>query len=169
MRSLTTIFCILILFVSTTQGQGQLPSPKKIDSIVKVIDAQKNLLKTVCDTFPVANSQLTNIECARFFSFKGKLVKVIYSLAYHQKDTTRSDIQTQIDVFYYNNDLLVKVVSKDFDQSPPKDIQFYLGEAHRKKYIAKETVNAGKQDGANYYIEFGYNFLEEFKKLTSKK
>lgn len=167
MKKVTLLLISLSLYLS---GHSQLPSTKKIDSIVKIINSQKNL-KTdlVCDTFPVPNSDLSNIECARFYSLKGKLVKVIYSLAYHQKDTTHQNIQTQIDVFYYNNDLLIKVVSKDFDHLPPKDIQFYLGEPHRKKYISKETINAGKQDGAKYFVEFGYNFLEEFKQLTLKK
>jgi hypothetical protein len=166
MKKLVLLFTLFSLFLS---AKSQLPSPKKIDSIVKAIDAQKNLLKIVCDTFPVAYSEMKNIECARFYSYKGKLVKVIYSLQYQHKDTTRINISTQLDVFYYKDSLLVKVISKDFDQSPPKDLQFYLGEAHRKKYISKETINAGKQDGAGYYIEFGYNFLEEFKKLNAKK
>lgn len=162
---------ILLLFSLSFYilGHSQ-PSTKKIDSIVKVIESQKTLtLDTVCDTFPVAYSELSNIECARFYSMKGKLVKVIYSLEYHDKDTARKNTQTQIDVFYYNDGLLVKVISKDFDQSPPKDLQFYLNEAHRKKYVSKETINAGRHDGMGYYIEFGYNFLEEFKQLTLKK
>jgi len=150
-------------------GDSQ-PQPKQIDSIVRKIDAQKTL-KTdiVCDTFQVANSELSNIECARFYSVKGKLVKVIYSLQYHHKDTARTNISTQLDVFYYNDGLLIKVISKDFDQSPPKDFQYYLNEKHLKKYVSKETINAGKFNGVNFFIEFGYNFLEEFKLLTTKK
>jgi len=149
-------------------GYSQIQT-KKIDSIARIIDAQKSL-KTdiVCDTFRVANSELSNIECARFYSVKGKLVKVIYSLQYHHKDTARTNISTQLDVFYYNDGLLIKVISKDFDQSPPKDFQYYMNERHQKKYVSKETINAGKYDGVNYFIEFGYNFLEEFKQFKLK-
>jgi hypothetical protein len=143
------------------------PQIKKIDSLVKSIDAQKTLkTDNVCDTFTVDYSKLSNIECARFYSLKGKLVKVIYSWEY--KDSSGKKIQTQIDVFYYNNGLLIKVISKDFDQSPPKDSQIYLNERHREKYDSKETINAGKYDGVKYFIEFGYNFLEEFKQLKPK-
>ena len=165
MKKLVLLFLILFLY---WQGYSQLPI-KRIDSIVRIIDAQKTLkVNVVCDTFPVTNSDLSNIECASFYSLKGKLVKIIYSWEYRHKDTTRKNIQTQIDVFYYHDGLLIKVVSKDFDQSPPKDIQLYLDERHRKKYLSKATVNAGRYDGINYYIEFGYNFLEEFKQLTHK-
>jgi len=106
MKKVILLLLSLSLFIP---GYSQ-PSIKKIDSIVKSIESQKTLkLNTVCDTFPVAYSELTNIECVRFYSVKGKLVKAIYSLEYHNKD------------------------------------------------------------GTNYFIEFGYNFLEEFKQLTSKK
>jgi len=147
-------------------GNSQ-PHTKQIDSLVKFIDTQKTLkTDVVCDTFTVAYSKLSNIECARFYSLKGKLVKVIYSLEYN--DTIGKKIQTQVDVFYYNNGLLIKVISKDFDQSPPKDSHIYFNESHKKKYVSKETINAGRYDGVDYFIEFGYNFLEEFKQLKSK-
>jgi hypothetical protein len=61
------------------------------------------------------------------------------------------------------------VVSKDFDQTPPRDLQFYLNEKHRKKYLSKETQYFSKYDGINYFIELGYNLLEEFKFLTRSK
>ena len=134
MKKLVLLFIPLGLYF---QVHSQLPQPKKIDSIVKKIDAQKTL-KTdiVCDTFPVANSELSNIECARFYSLNGRLVKVIYSLQYHYKDTARTNISTQLDVFYYKDSLLIKVISKDFDQSPPKDTQIYLDDKHRKNYFS---------------------------------
>jgi hypothetical protein len=165
MKKITLFLTFLGLYLL---GNSQ-TQVKKIDSLVKSIDAQKTL-KTdkVCDTFKVDFSELSNIECARFYSLKGKLVKVIYSQEYHHKDTTRKNIHSQIDVFYYNNGLLIKVVSKDFDQSPPKDSQIYFNESHRKKYDLKKTINASKYDGVDYFIEFGYNFLDEFKQLKPK-
>lgn len=164
------LILVLISLNFYTPGYSQ-PSTKKTDSIVRIIDAQKTLkADIVCDTFPVPNSELSNIECARFYLLKGKLVKVIYSWEYRNKDTAIKTVrtQTQIDVYYYQNDLLIKVISKDFDQSPPKDSQIYFNESHRKKYDSKKTINAGKYDGVDYFIEFGYNFLEEFKQLKLK-
>ena len=70
--------------------------------------------------------------------------------------------------YYFNDDLLIKVVSKDYDQSPPKDLQFYLNEKHLKKYLAKETQYFSKYEGLNYFIELGYNLQAEFKYLNKK-
>jgi hypothetical protein len=37
-----------------------------------------------------------------------------------------------------------------------------------KKYLSKETQNHSKYDGTKYFIELGYNLLNEFKLLTKK-
>lgn len=113
-------------------------------------------------------ANLANIESVKFYSLKGKLQKVIFSTYYHQKDSTRTNILTGYEVFYFNNDVLIKVISKDFDQTPPKDLQFYLNEKDLKKYLAKQTIRSNRYDGANYFIEIGYNLLDEFKTLIKK-
>ncbi len=149
-------------------GYSQTPA-KRTDSIVKVIESNKTLtVKLVSDTFPTFNSKVVNIESVKFYSLKNKLLKVIFSAYYHRKDSTTNNILADYDVFYFNNDVLIKVVSKDFDQSPPKDLQFYLNESHLKKYLAKETLNQSKYAGTKYFIELGYNLLDEFKRLAKK-
>lgn len=149
-------------------GYSQIPT-KRIDSIVNSIESKKALpAKVLSDTFPTANAGVVSIESVKFFSSKNKLQKVIFSAHYHSKDSTRNDMLTDYDVFYLSNDVLIKVISKDFDQSPPKDVQFYLNEKHLKKYLAKETQYFSKYEGVNYFIELGYNLLEEFKFLTKK-
>ena len=161
----------MLFFIPLTlyiQGHSQ-PPTKRIDSIVKMIEAQKNLkLNTVCDTLSISYSDLSTIECLKFYFAKDKLHKVIYSTDFHHKDSTRKNIPTRFDVFYYDDELLIKVISKDFDQSPPKDLRYYLNEKDLKKYLAKETLNASKYDGADYFIELGYILLDEFKILMKK-
>ena len=165
MRLFATIFCIL----SITKNPYSQPPVKRIDSIVKLIESNKTLtLKLAADTFPTSNSNLVNIESVKFYSAKNKLLKVVFSAYYHRKDSTRDNIPTDYDVFYFNNDLLIKVISKDFDQSPPKDLQLYLDEKHLKKYLSKQTLNQSKFNGANYFVELGYNLLAEFKRLPKK-
>ena len=146
------------------------PSIKKIDSLVKVIESKKDLaLKALSDTFPTANPKVVTIESVKFYSSKNKLVKVVFSGYYHRKDSVMNNIVTDSDVYYFNDDVLIKVISKDYDLSPPKDLQFYLNEKHLKKYLAKETQFSDKFDGSNYFIELGYNLLAEFKYLTKNK
>ena len=155
----------LPLFIT---GFSQTPV-KRTDSIVKLIESNKALtVKHVSDTFPTANSKVVNIELVKFYSSKNKLGKVIFSAYYHRKDSTSDNILTDYEVFYFNNDVLIKVISKDFDQSPPKDLQLYLNENNLKKYLSKATMNYSKYAGANYFIELGYNLLDEFKLLTKK-
>ena len=158
---------LLFSFGFYAMGYSQV-SPKQIDSIVNRIESEKTLKqKTVCDTFTVSFSNLATIECLKFYFVKDKLFKAIYSNDYHRKDSARN-IPTRFDVFYYNEGLLIKVISKDFDNSPPTDIKFYLTEKDLKKFLAKETQHYGKYDGANYFIEFGYALLNEFKQLNQK-
>jgi hypothetical protein len=146
--------------------QGQI---KRTDSLVNLIDAKKTLtINLVADTFRTANSNLVTLESVKFYSLKNKLLKVIFSVYYYRKDSTRTNIPTDYDIFYFNDDLLIKVISKDFDQSPPKDLQIYLNENHLKKYLSKETVSHSKFDGVKYFIELGYNLLDEFNRLTKK-
>jgi len=165
MKKLTLLLLFLSLF---TTGFPQ-TSAKRIDSIVKVIESNKTLtLKLVSDTFPTFNSTVVNIESVKFYSSKNKVQKIIFSAYYHRLDSTSNNILADYDVFYFNNDVLIKVISKDFDQSPPKDLQLYLNESHLKKYIAKETLNYSKYAGAKYFIELGYNLLDEFRRLTKK-
>ena len=162
---------ILLLLLSGIYifGYSQIPVAKRIDSIVKLIESKKDLtLKALSDTFPTANPKIVSIESVKFYSSKNKLVKVAFSSYYHRKDSIMNNITTDQDVYYFNDDILIKVVSKDYDQSPPKDLQVYLNEKHLKKYLAKETQFADKFDGANYFIELGYNLLAEFKYLTKK-
>ncbi|HET9745680.1 MAG TPA: hypothetical protein VFP97_08205 [Chitinophagaceae bacterium] len=143
---------------------------KRTDSIVNSIESKQTLtLNTVSDTFATQGSKLLTVESVKFYSSKKKLAKVIFSGYYHQKDSTRHNIPADHDVFYFSNDVLIKVISKDFDHTPPKDLQFYLDEKHRKKYLSKETQYFSKFDGINYFIELGYNLLEEFKFLTRGK
>jgi len=160
---------LFITFGLYILGYSQLPSPKKIDSIVKLIDSKKDLvLKALSDTFPTANPKVMTIESVKFYSSKNKLVKVVFSGYYHRKDSVMNNIVTDSDVYYFNDDILIKVISKDYDLSPPKDMQLYLNEKHLKKYLAKETQFADKFDGVNYFIELGYNLLAEFKYLNKK-
>lgn len=151
-------------------GFSQLPSPKRIDSLVRIIESKKDLVaKVVSDTFPTENPSLLNIETVKFYSSKNKLVKVIFAGYYHRKDSVMNNETSDNDVFYFNDDVLIKVLSKDFDQSPPKDLKFYLNEKHQKKYLAKETQFFNKYEGINYFIELGYNLLAEFKYLSKPK
>src|SRR4030095_1962633 len=148
---------------------SQLPA-KRTDSIVNTIELKKSLtLNVVSDTFPTVNPRVVNIESVKFYSSKNKLLKVIFSGYYHRKDSTSDNILTDYDIFYFNNDVMIKVISKDFDLSPPKDLQLYLNENHLKKFLSKKTQNLSKFDGANYYIELGYNLLNEFKLLNQNK
>ena len=164
------LILLLIIFSHYEVVYSQLPSPKKIDSLVKLIESKKDLvIKTVSDTFPTANPNVITIEFVKFYSLKNKLVKVAFAGYYHRKDSVMNNIIISNETYYFNNDLLIKVVSKDFDQSTPKDVQFYLNERDRKKYLAEQTINSGKFDGANYYIEMGYNLLAEFKQPGPKK
>jgi len=138
--------------------------------MVNLIESRKTLtIKLVSDTFPTSTSNLVNVESVKFYSSKNKLQKVIFSAYYHRKDSTRDNIPTDYDVFYFNNDLLIKVISKDFDQSPPKDLRLYLDEKHLKKYLSKQTLNHSKYEGPNYFIELGYSLLDEFKLLNQNK
>ena len=163
MRFITTICCILLLSV----GYSQIPNIKRIDSIVKAIEAKKTLVvNTVSDTFGVSYSKLSTIENVKFYSTKNKLSKAIFTNIYYRKDSVNTP--TQFDVFYFNDDLLIKVLSKDYDQSPARDVVIYLNEKDLKKYIDKKTVNASRYEGVNYFIELGYNLLNEFKALTKK-
>ena len=161
---------ISIGLISYVLGSSQLPV-KRTDSLVNSIESNKTLtIKVVSDTFPLSNSSsLVTIESVKFYSLKNKLLKAIFSAYYHSKDSTKNNILTEYETFYFNNDLLIKVNAKDFDESPPKDLQFYLNEKHLKKYLAKETLNFTKYDGVNYFIELGYNLLEEFKQLIKNK
>ena len=160
---------LLLLFLGLSISVFPQNPAKRTDSIVKVIESNKTLtLKLVSDTFPTFNSNVVNIESVKFYSSKNKLLKVIFSAYYHRKDSTSINTLTDYDVFYFNNDVLIKVISKDFDQSPPKDLQVYLNESHLKKYLAKETLNSSKYAGTKYFIELGYNLLDEFKLLTKK-
>ena len=165
MRFITTICCILFLSV----GYAQIPNLKRIDSIVKAIEAKKTLVvNTVSDTFGVSYSKLLTIVNVKFYSTKNKLSKAIFTNDYYQKDSISNNIPTQLDVFYFNDDLLIKVISKDYDQLPAKNIVIYLNEKDLKKYIDKKTVNASRYEGVNYFIELGYNLLNEFKALSKK-
>ena len=165
MKKLTLLLLFVSLFIL---GFPQTPV-KRTDSIVKLIEANKTLLvKLVSDTFPTANSNVVNIESVKFYSSKNKVLKVIFSVYYHRKDSTSDNFLTEYEVFYFNNDVLIKVISKDFDQSPPKDLQLYLNENHLKKYLSKQTLNSSKYAGVNYFIELGYILLEEFKQLKRK-
>ena len=165
MRFITTICCILILSV----GYSQILNTKRIDSIISTIESKKTLtLNTVADTFPTVNSDVVTVESVRFYSAKNKLLKVIFSSYYYNKGPAKSNILAQYEVFYFYNDSLIKAISKDFDLSPPKDFQYYLTDKHLKKYVSKETINASRYDGANYFVELGYNLLNEFKNLPQK-
>lgn len=158
----------LILLTLCIVGYSQIPV-KRTDSIVNSIESKKALTITVVsDTFPVSYSDLLMIESVKFYSLNSKLLKVIFSVYYYGKDSTRNDIPTDYDIFYFSNNILIKVISKDFDQSPPKDLQFYLNEKHLRKYVSKETTNSRKYEGVDYFIELGYNLLDEFK-LPIKK
>ena len=161
---------LLVTFSLYIVGHSQLPSPKRIDSLIRVIESRKDLIvKVVTDTFPTESPSLLNIETVKFYSSKNKLVKVIFAGYYHRKDSVMKNETSDNDIFYFNNDLLIKVTSKDFDQSPPKDLQFYLNEKHQKKYLAKETQFFNKYEGINYFIELGYNLLAEFNYLSKPK
>lgn len=137
--------------------------------MVSTIESKKTLtVNVVSDTFPTVNSDVVTIESVRFYSAKNKLHKVIFSSYYYNKGPAKSNVLAQFEVFYFYNDSLIKVLSKDFDLTPPKDIQYYLNEKHLKKYVSKETINASRYDGVNYFIELGYNLLTEFKSLHQK-
>jgi hypothetical protein len=165
MKVIATIaFSLILPWKATTQ-----PVVKHIDSLVKIIESKRTLtVNVVADTFPIAHSNLLRIERLQFYSTNNKLAKVISSRGHHAKDSTVKNIQTRFDVFYFNNDILIKVISNDFDQSPPANIQFYLNETHRKKFLSKATKNFSKYEGANYFIESGYTLLNEFKLLNQK-
>jgi|GEM_PF-2058074 len=166
MKKVTLLLLSLPLFIA---GFSQGPV-KRTDSMVNLIESRKTLtIKLVSDTFPTSTSNLVNVESVKFYSSKNKLQKVIFSAYYHRKDSTRDNIPTDYDVFYFNNDLLIKVISKDFDQSPPKDLRLYLDEKHLKKYLSKQTLNHSKYEGPNYFIELGYSLLDEFKLLNQNK
>ena len=165
MRFATTICCILIFSV----GYSQIPNIKRIDSIVSTIELKKTLtLNVVSDTFPTVNPDVVTIESVRFYSTKNKLLKAIFSSYYYNKGPAKSNILAQYEVFYFYNDSLIKAISKDFDLTPPKDLQYYLNEKHLKKYVSKQTINASRFDGVNYFIELGYNLLTEFRSLRQK-
>ena len=149
-------------------GYSQIPV-KRTDSIVNSIESKKTLtVNSVSDTFPVSYSKLLTIENVKFYSAKGKLLKAIFTTYYYGKDSAKTNIPTEYDTFYFNNDVLIKVIAKDYDQSPPKDLPFYLNERHLKKYVSKETINSSKYEGPNYFIELGYNLQDEFKVLMKK-
>ena len=164
------LILLFLLISNSVFGYSQIPVAKRIDSIIKGIESKKDLtLKALSDTFPTVNPKVVNIESVRFYSSKNKLVKVAFSGYYHRKDSVMNNITTDQDIYYFNDDVLIKVVSKDYDESPPKEMQFYLNEKHQKKYLAKETQFADKFQGVNYFIELGYNLLAEFKYLTKNK
>lgn len=159
----------LLLFSFCLSGYAQVPQ-KRIDSIVNLIESTNTFaLNTVSDTFPTQGSDLLTIESVKFYSSKNKLAKVIFSGYYHRKESATNNIPADYDIFYFSDNVLIKVISKDFDHTPPKDLQFYLNEKHRKKYLSKQTQYFSKFDGINYFIELGYNLLEEFKFLTRSK
>lgn len=160
---------LLLFFLSfCALGYAQMPV-KRIDSLVKIIESKKTLtVNIISDTFPIANSNLLRIESRKFYSADNKLLKVVSARDNQTKDAAKKNIQTRFDIFYFNNDLLIKVISRDFDQSPVIDIQFYLNEAHHKKFLAKATKNFSRYEGANYFVETGYSLLNEFKLLHKK-
>lgn len=150
-------------------GHSQIAT-KRIDSLVNLIESKKTLtIKVVSDTFPTSNPGLVDIESVKFYFLKNKLQKATFSAYYHRKDSAKNNILTDHDIYYFSDDVLIKVISKDYDQAPPKDLQFYLNEKHRKKYLSKQTQYFSKFDGPNYFIELGYNLLAEFKFLTKNK
>lgn len=162
---------ILLLFPLSffLLGYSQ-PPVKRIDSIVNTIESKKNLiLNAVSDTFPTVNPDVSTIESVKFHSAKNKLNKVFFSCYYHSKDPAKDNTLIQFDIFYFYNDSLIKVISRDFDETPPKNIQFYIGEKEFKKYLGVKSRNFGKHDGANYYIDLGNALLEEFKQLIKNK
>ncbi|HEX6846584.1 MAG TPA: hypothetical protein VF144_06380 [Chitinophagaceae bacterium] len=164
----TIFFLVLINFF--TVGHSQIPVKKKIDSLVSVIESKKTLsLNSVADTFATQHSNLLSIENVKFYSLKNKLVKVSFTTNYFRKDSTVANMATGFEIFYFNDDLLIKVISRDFDQSPPKNIEFYLNEKDRQKYLSKQTMNASRYDGVNYFVEIGYGLLDEFRSLNHKK
>ena len=163
------VILLLFLLGFYILGYSQAPA-KRIDSLINLIESKKTLtVNLVSDTFPTLNSTVVNIESVKFYSSKNKLQKVIFSAYYHRKDSTSDNILTDYDIFYFNNDLMIKIISKDFDQSPPKDLQLYLNENHLKKFLSKKTQSFSKYDGANYFIELGYSLLNEFKLLNQNK
>jgi len=171
MRKAVFLFTICLFSIL---GHSQNPT-KRIDSIVKLINSEKSLkVKMVCDTSFVSYSDLSTIECLKFYFQKDKLLKAIYSLDYRRKDSTLNNSSSRFDEFYYNDGQLIKVITKDFDQSPPKNIEFYLNENQLKKFLSKETPNPkgtqnySRYDGINYFIESAYTLLNEFKLLNQK-
>jgi hypothetical protein len=163
------LILLLIPLSSCLPGYSQIPV-KRTDSIVNSIESKKGLtVNNVSDTFPTVNANVVIIERVNFYSVKGKLLKVLFSSEYFRRDSVKNNILTQHEIFYFNNDVLIKVISKDFDETPPKDLKIYLNESHLKKYLSKQTLNSTRFDGANYFIELGYNLLEEFKQLIKIK
>ena len=164
------LLLLLLPFVLCIAGHSQIPSKRKIDSLVNTIESKKTWsLNTVTDTFSTPHANLLTIENVKFYSTKNKLVKAAFSTNYYRKDSSVANISTGFEVFYFHDDLLIKVISRDFDQAPPKNIEFYLNEKDRKKFVAKQTMNSTRYDGANYFIEIGYSLLDEFKSLNPKK
>jgi hypothetical protein len=164
------LLLLLFPFVFCIPGLSQIPSKRKIDSLVNAIESKKTLnLNTVTDTFATLHSNLLTIENVKFYSVKNKLVKASFTTNYFRKDSTVANMATGFEVFYFNDDLLIKVISRDFDQAPPKNIEFYLNEKDRKKFIGKQTMNSTRYDGANYFVEIGYSLLDEFKSINPQK
>jgi hypothetical protein len=161
---------ILLLLLPSLYLSGQSQPPvNRIDSIVNIIESKKSLsLNFVCDTSKLSYADLTTIECLKFYSVDNRLFKAVYLFEYYRKDSLLNNSSSHLDIYYYNNGLLIKVMSKDFDKSPPADLQFYMGEKEMKKYISGDTRRYDRFDGVNYFIETGYAFLEEFK-LVNKK
>lgn len=121
MKKLVLLLIPMILFLI---GDSQITA-KRTDSIVRLIESKKPLtVSVVSDTFPVSYADLSMIESVKFYSSKNKLVKVIFSDYYCGKDSTRNNVPTGYDVFYFSDDVLIKVISRDFDQSPQKICSF---------------------------------------------
>ncbi len=159
---------LLLVLYSCAFGSSQ-PPVKRIDSLVNLIETRKTLTLTgVSDTFPTVNPGVSTIETVKFHSVKNKLNKVTLSSYYYSKESSKSSMLTQFDIFYFNNDSLIKVISRDFDETPPKNIQFYIGPHELKKFFALKSRSFRKYDGANYYIDLGYALLDEFKQRNKK-
>lgn len=159
---------LLFLLCPYAFGYSQ-PPVKRIDSFVNLIETKKTLTLTgVSDTFLTVNPDVSAIETVKFHAVRNKLNKAILSSYYYSKDPGKSSMLTQFDIFYFNNDSLIKVISKDFDETPPKNIQFYIGEKELNKYFAVKSRNFRKYDGANYFIDLGYALLDEFKQRNKK-
>ena len=165
MRFFATIFCFLT-FLKTGNSQ---PPIERIDNMVNIIESKKRLsLKVVCDTSKLPYSDFKTIECLKFYSKDDRLIKVVYSFDHYHKDTIKILFSTRFDVYYYNDGLLIKVISTDSDKSPPENLQFYLEEKDKIKYVPGEVGKYDRHDGINYFIETGYLLLEEFEIIDKK-